>query len=125
MSIGLGHLARWRERSRVAARRCDRPSLSVGPSASSGSNLSTCPGRGRSLWTRPHATTFRVPQPYDAFAPHFDAWQRAFGGAYDDLILPRVLAALARHPRPVCRVVDLGIGTGDLVVALARAGYAV
>jgi SAM-dependent methyltransferase len=66
-----------------------------------------------------------VPESYDAFAPHFDAWQRAFGGAYDDLILPRILAALARHPRPVRRVVDLGIGTGDLVVALARAGYAV
>jgi len=66
-----------------------------------------------------------VPQPYDAFAPHFDAWQRAFGGAYDELILPRVLAVLTRHPRRVRRVVDLGIGTGDLVVALARAGYTV
>lgn len=66
-----------------------------------------------------------VPQAYDSFAPHFDAWQRAFGGAYDDLILPRLLHALARHTQPVRRVVDLGIGTGDLVVALARAGYAV
>jgi len=61
----------------------------------------------------------------DHFAPHFDAWQRAFGGAYDDLILPRLLHALARHTQRVWRVVDLGIGTGDLVVALARAGYAV
>jgi SAM-dependent methyltransferase len=66
-----------------------------------------------------------VPQPYDSFAPHFDAWQGAFGGAYDDLILPRLLNALARHAQPVRRVVDLGIGTGDLVVALARAGYEV
>lgn len=64
-----------------------------------------------------------MPPAYDHFAPHFDAWQRAFGGAYDDLILPRLLAALARHPQGVRRVVDLGIGTGDLVVALARAGY--
>jgi len=64
-----------------------------------------------------------VPESYDVFAPHFDAWQRAFGGPYDDLILQRLVAALARHPLPVRRVVDLGIGTGDLVVALARAGY--
>jgi SAM-dependent methyltransferase len=66
-----------------------------------------------------------VAESYDQFAPHFDAWQRAFGGAYDDLILPRLLAALGRHPRPLRRVADLGIGTGDLVVALARAGYEV
>ena len=62
---------------------------------------------------------------YDALARHFDAWQQAFGGSYDDLILPRVLAALARHAPPVRLVADLGFGTGDLVVALARAGYAV
>ena len=66
-----------------------------------------------------------VSESYDRFAPHFDAWQRALGGAYDDLILPRLRDALARHARPVHRVVDLGIGTGDLVLALARAGYAV
>ena len=66
-----------------------------------------------------------VPVAYDRFAPHFDAWQRAFGGAYDDLILPRLLTALRGHPWPIRRVVDLGIGTGDLVVALAREGYAV
>ena len=66
-----------------------------------------------------------MPESYDVFAPHFDAWQRAFGGPYDDLVLPRLLAALARHPLPVRHVADLGIGTGDLVIALARAGYAV
>jgi len=66
-----------------------------------------------------------VPEAYDGFAAHFDAWQQAFGGAYDDLVLSRLRAALARHQRTVRRVVDLGIGTGDLVVALARAGYTV
>jgi SAM-dependent methyltransferase len=66
-----------------------------------------------------------VADSYDALARHFDAWQQAFGGPYDDLILPRVLAALARHAPRVRRVADLGFGTGDLVLALARAGYEV
>jgi SAM-dependent methyltransferase len=60
---------------------------------------------------------------YDVFAPHFDAWQRAFGCAYDDLILPRVGRALARHAPDARRIVDLGIGTGDLAIALARSGF--
>jgi SAM-dependent methyltransferase len=63
--------------------------------------------------------------PYDAFAPHFDAWQRSFGCAYDELILPRVLDLLARHARAARRIVDLGIGTGDLAIALARRGFEV
>lgn len=62
---------------------------------------------------------------YDAFAPHFDAWQRSFGCAYDELVLPRVLRALARHAPDARRMVDLGSGTGDLAVALARRGFAV
>ena len=40
-------------------------------------------------------------------------------------MLPRILTALSRQAPPVRRVVDLGIGTGDLVIALARAGYVV
>ena len=30
---------------------------------------------------------------YDRFAPHFDAWQQAFGGPYDALVLSRVRAS--------------------------------
>lgn len=59
-------------------------------------------------------------RPYDAFAPWFDAWQRAFGPAYDALILERVAALL---PPPPARVADLGVGTGDLAIALAGRGY--
>jgi ubiquinone/menaquinone biosynthesis C-methylase UbiE len=62
---------------------------------------------------------------YDVLAPYFDAWQRAFGCVYDDLILPRVVEALARHAPDARRVADLGIGTGDLAVALARRGFEV
>ncbi len=62
---------------------------------------------------------------YDQFAPFFDAWQRAFGPAYDDLIGDRVLAAVRRHAPGARRVADLGLGTGDLAIALACAGYAV
>jgi len=62
---------------------------------------------------------------YDAFAPHFDAWQRAFGAPYDALILPRVLDALTRHAPGARRIVDLGAGTGELAVALAAHGYRV
>lgn len=64
-----------------------------------------------------------MPGSYDEFAPHFDAWQDAFGGRYDALILPRVVAALGHWAPAARRVVDLGIGTGDLVVALAHRGY--
>jgi len=60
---------------------------------------------------------------YDQFAPHFDAWQAAFGGSYDALILPRLLAALRGFAPAARRVADLGVGTGDLVVALAEQGY--
>lgn len=66
-----------------------------------------------------------MPGSYDEFAPYFDAWQQAFGGPYDALVLPRVLGALARWAPAARRLVDLGIGTGDLVVALARRGFAV
>src|SRR5262249_12527750 len=87
-----------------------------------------CEGQGRprcAHWacTGARDTTGLVAESYDALARHFAAWQQAFGGPYDDLILPRVLAGLARHAGPVRRVADLGFGTGDLVVALARAGY--
>jgi SAM-dependent methyltransferase len=66
-----------------------------------------------------------VAHAYDEFAPYFDAWQEAFGGAYDDLILPRLSALLARHAPGARRVADLGIGTGSLVIALARRGFEV
>lgn len=62
---------------------------------------------------------------YDHWAPHFDAWQQAFGGPYDALILPRLLALLDRYAPGARRVADLGIGTGELVVALARRGFTV
>jgi SAM-dependent methyltransferase len=66
-----------------------------------------------------------VPISYDAFAPHFDAWQRSFGCAYDELVLPRLVAVLARHAPGARRIADLGIGTGDVAIALAARGFEV
>ena len=66
-----------------------------------------------------------MPPDYDRFAPWFDAWQRAFGPPYDDLVLTRVRALLARFAPSARRVADLGSGTGDLAIALARAGWVV
>ena len=60
---------------------------------------------------------------YDAFAPHFDAWQRSHGGPYDELVRARVESVLARHAPDARRILDLGIGTGDLAIALARRGF--
>ena len=66
-----------------------------------------------------------MPIPYDAFAPHFDAWQRSFGGAYDALVLPRIEHLMAVHAPAARRIADLGIGTGDLAITLAARGLEV
>lgn len=63
--------------------------------------------------------------PYDALALIYDRWQDRFG-RFSDLVLPRLLPALRRHAaerascgRPVMSFVDVGCGTGTLLLALA------
>jgi len=95
------------------------------PGAASGAVRLEAGGRARVPWGRirvPTSATPRsarynppVPHSHDHFAPHFDAWQRAFGGAYDDLILPRLLHALARAGYAV-----VGVDRSPAMLEVAR-----
>jgi SAM-dependent methyltransferase len=63
---------------------------------------------------------------YDLLAPVYDRWQRAGGTTpFSAVVLAKLLPALARHGRdaavPERSFGDLGCGTGDLLLGLARA----
>jgi len=68
---------------------------------------------------------------YDALATLYDAWQNAGGGApFSELVFAKLEPALRRWGRPaldarpgspaVASFVDLGCGTGDLLLSLRR-----
>jgi SAM-dependent methyltransferase len=64
---------------------------------------------------------------YDALAPVYDRWQAAGGTRpFSHVVLAKLLPALARHAHepasaPVSSFVDLGCGTGELLLGLQRA----
>jgi SAM-dependent methyltransferase len=64
---------------------------------------------------------------YDALAPVYDRWQTAgLARPFSHVVLAKLLPALARHARepesaPVASFVDLGCGTGELLLGLHRA----
>ena len=64
---------------------------------------------------------------YDALAPVYDRWQAAGGTQpFSHVVLAKLLPALARHAREpelptVASFVDLGCGTGELLLGLQRA----
>jgi SAM-dependent methyltransferase len=64
---------------------------------------------------------------YDALAPVYDRWQAAGGTQpFSHVVLAKLLPALARHGRepasaPVASFVDLGCGTGELLLGMHRA----
>jgi len=62
------------------------------------------------------------PSLYDALAPVYDRWQRCGGMTpFSDLVLHKLLPVLGRHTRgPARSFVDLGCGTGDLLLRLRR-----
>ena len=62
------------------------------------------------------------PSLYDALAPVYDRWQRSGGMTpFSELVLHRLLPVLGRHTRgPARSFVDLGCGTGDLLLRLHR-----
>lgn len=62
------------------------------------------------------------PSLYDVLAPVYDRWQRAGGMTpFSQLVLRKLLPVLGRNkPGPARSFVDLGCGTGDLLLGLAR-----
>jgi ubiquinone/menaquinone biosynthesis C-methylase UbiE len=64
-----------------------------------------------------------APSLYDALAPVYDRWQRADGTAlFSQLVLHKLLPVLGHQVRgPARSFVDLGCGTGDLLLGGARA----
>jgi SAM-dependent methyltransferase len=64
---------------------------------------------------------------YDALAPLYDPWQRADDATpFSQLVLCKLVPALARHGRgrphsAIASFVDLGCGTGELLIGLRRA----
>jgi SAM-dependent methyltransferase len=60
----------------------------------------------------------RSQDPYRTLARVYDAWQARYG-SFSDQVLDRVLSVLERQEQEVGSVVDLGCGTGALLVALA------
>ncbi|HET6151154.1 MAG TPA: class I SAM-dependent methyltransferase [Polyangia bacterium] len=62
------------------------------------------------------------PSLYDALAPVYDRWQRSGGMTpFSELVLRKLLPVLGHHTRgPARSFVDLGCGTGDLLLRLHR-----
>jgi len=61
---------------------------------------------------------------YDALAPVYDRWQSAGGTTpFSHVVLAKLLPALERHAREPApsSFLDLGCGTGDLLLGLGRA----
>jgi SAM-dependent methyltransferase len=62
------------------------------------------------------------PALYDALAPVYDRWQRSGGMTpFSQLVLRKLLPVLGSHkPGPSRSFLDLGCGTGELLLALGR-----
>lgn len=61
---------------------------------------------------------------YTALSGIYDRWQTLHGPDFTSVILPRLLASVARHVPPARVHTDVACGTGTLVLELARRGWA-
>jgi SAM-dependent methyltransferase len=71
----------------------------------------------------PASASAHPPPLYDALAPVYDRWQRSGGMTpFSELVLQKLLPVLGQRTRgPARSFVDLGCGTGDLLLRLGRA----
>jgi SAM-dependent methyltransferase len=61
---------------------------------------------------------------YTALCGIYDRWQTLHGPEFTSVILPRLLASVARHVPPARIHCDVACGTGTLVLELAKRGWA-
>lgn len=60
---------------------------------------------------------------YTALSPIYDRWQTLHGPDFTSVILPRLLATVARHAPPLRSHHDVACGTGTLVLEMAKRGW--
>lgn len=60
---------------------------------------------------------------YTALSGIYDRWQTLHGPDFTSIILPRLLASVARHTIPARVHCDVACGTGSLVLELAKRGW--
>jgi len=53
----------------------------------------------------------------------YDRWQQTYGADYSTLILPRLIATIARHGIPTASFLDVACGTGTLGVLMSKRGW--
>jgi len=62
---------------------------------------------------------------YHVLPEIYDRWQKTYGNDYSTLILPKLLATIARFDIPVSTMLDVACGTGSLALMMARRGWKV
>jgi len=60
---------------------------------------------------------------YNVLSRVYDRWQNTYGSDYSTLILPRLLATIAKYRIPKTSMLDLACGTGSLAFMMARKGW--
>jgi ubiquinone/menaquinone biosynthesis C-methylase UbiE len=64
-----------------------------------------------------------APAGYQVLPQVYDRWQDTYGRDFTAVILPRLLGSIRRYRIPSSTFLDVGCGTGTLVLAMARRGW--